>query len=234
MADLFELSVEPRQILGKAHSRRLRRLNKMVPAVVYGAGKPSESIMVTHHQLDRALKNEAFYSHILTLTHNGQQQKVVLKALQRHPSRPLIMHADFLRISATEKLNMHVPLHFTNGDIAPGVKLENGVLSHMLSEVEIRCLPSDLPEFIEVDLAQLKLGETIHLSDLKLPKGIELIALSHHDDRPVANIHELVIIEEPEEVVAPPAEVPVVGEEEGAAAEGAAEAGKEKDKGKEK
>lgn len=226
MADLFELSVQPRPVRGKAHSRRMRRQDKMVPAIVYGAGKQPTSVMLTHHQLDKALKNEAFYSHILTLNHGDHQEKVVLKDLQRHPSKPLIMHADFFRISATEKLDMHIPLHFINEDIAPGVKLEQGIISHMLSEVEVRCLPADLPEFIEVDLAELKLGEFIHLSNLKLPKGVELVALSHDDDRPVVNIHELVIIEEPEEVVAPPAEVPVVGEEEAAAEEGA-EAGKE-------
>lgn len=214
MADLFELSIEPRNSFGKGQTRRLRRLDKKVPATVYGAGKPPLSIMLTHHQLDKALQNEAFYSHILTLKLDGAEEKVVLKDLQRHPSKPLIMHADFLRISATEKLTMHIPLHFTHEDVAPGVKLQNGIISHMLSEVEVRCLPADLPEYIEVDLSQLNLDETIHLSNLKLPKGVELLALSHHDDRPVVNIHKLVVIEEPEApVVVPAAEVPVVGKE---------------------
>lgn len=213
MADLFELSIETRNTFGKGQTRRLRRLDKKVPAVVYGAGKPTLSVMLTHHQLDKALQNEAFYSHILTLKLNGTEEKVVLKDLQRHPSKPLIMHADFLRISATEKLTMHILLHFLHADIAPGVKLEGGIVSHMLNEVEVRCLPADLPEYIEVDLSALNLDESIHLSDLKLPKGVELVALSHGDDRPVANIHKLIVIEEPVEVVVPAAEVPVVGKE---------------------
>jgi large subunit ribosomal protein L25 len=211
MADLFELSVETRQNFGKAHARRLRRLDKKVPAVVYGAGKPALSIMLTQQQLSQALRNEAVYSHILTLKlEGGGEEKVVLKDLHRHPSKPIIMHADFFRVSATEQLTMHVPLHFLHGDIAPGVKLENGIVSHMLNEVEIRCLPANLPEYIEVDLSQLHIDETIHLSDLKLPKGVEL----HTDDRPVASIHKLNVVEEPEESAAPiSAEVPVVGKE---------------------
>lgn len=214
MANLFELSVETRSTFGKAEARRLRRLDKKVPAVVYGAGKPAVSIMLTQHQLALALQNEAVYSHILTLKLDGAEEKVVLKDLHRHPSKPIIIHADFLRVSATEKLVMHVPLHFTHEDIAPGVKVQSGVISHMLSEVEVRCLPADLPEFIEVDMSAVNLDETVHLSNLKLPKGVELVALSHDDDRPVVNIHKLIVIEEPEEPVAvPAAEVPVVGKE---------------------
>ena len=220
MSNLFELSAETRHNLGKAETRRLRRLDKKVPAVVYGAGKPAVSIMLTQLQLGRALQNEAVYSHILTLKLDGAEEKVVLKDLDRHPSKPIIMHADFLRVSATEKLTMLVPLHFKGEDVAPGVKLQDGIVSHMLNDVEIRCLPADLPEFIEVDMSELNLDEMIHLSNLKLPKGVELVALSHDDDRPVANIHKLVIIEEPEEPAAvPPAEVPVVGEEESSASE---------------
>lgn len=228
MSDLFELSIETRNTFGKGQTRRLRKLDQKVPAVVYGAGKPTQSILLSHRQLDKALQNEAFYSHILTLKSNGTEEKVVLKDLQRHPSKPLIMHADFLRISATEKLTMHITLHFINEDIAPGVKLQNGIISHMLSEVEIRCLPADLPEYIEVDLSQLNLDETIHLSDLKLPKGVELVALSHHDDRPVVNIHKLVVIEEPEPVVVPAAEVPVVGKEAAPSEEEGEEKGEKK------
>jgi large subunit ribosomal protein L25 len=214
MANLFELSVETRSSFGKAETRRLRRLDKKVPAVIYGAGKPTLSIMLTQHQLGHALQNEAFYSHILTLKLDGAEEKVVLKDLHRHPSKPIIMHADFLRISATEKLDMHVPLHFTHEDTAIGVKIQNGIISHILSEVEIRCLPADLPEFIEVDMSQVSLDETVHLSNLKLPKGVELVALSNDDDRPVANIHKLAVIEEAEgPVTVPAAEVPLVGKE---------------------
>lgn len=220
MSNLFELSAEMRQHTGKGQMRRLRRLENKVPAVVYGAGKPTVSIMLPQLQLGRALQNEAVYSHILTLKLDGAEEKVVLKDLQRHPSKPIILHADFLRVSATEKLTMHVPLHFKGEDVSPGVKLQNGIVSHMLSEVEVRCLPADLPEFIEVDMSELNLDDMIHLSNLKLPKGVELVALSHDDDRPVANIHKLVVIEEPEEpAVAPPAEVPLVGQEESPASE---------------
>lgn len=220
MAGLFELTAELRTNLGKGENRRLRRLNSKLPAVVYGAGKAPESIMLTQHQFGNALKNEAFYSHILTLNVAGKPEKVVLKALQRHPSKPFLLHADFLRVSATEKLTMNIPLHFINEDIAPGVKLEGGVISHMQNEVEVRCLPGDLPEFIQIDAAEMKMGDSVHLSDLKLPKGVEIVALAHEDDRMVASLHMPHVIEEPEEEVAPSAEVPVVGEEEAAAGEG--------------
>jgi large subunit ribosomal protein L25 len=144
-----------------------------------------------HKKLAKALENEGFYSHILTININGKPQKAVLKDLQRHPSRPLLLHMDLLRITGKEKITMHVPLHFLNGDKAPGVVDEAGIVSHVISDVEVRCLPDNLPEYIEVDLAQLKLGDTIHLADLKLPKGVELTALTHgHDNNaPVASIH---------------------------------------------
>jgi len=219
MAGLFELTAELRTNLGKGENRRLRRLSFKLPAVIYGAGKAPESITLTQHQFGNALKNEAFYSHILTLNVAGKSEKVVLKALQRHPSKPFLLHADFLRVSATEKLTMHVPLHFINEDTAPGVKQEGGVISHLLNDVEVRCLPADLPEFIEVDFAEMKLGDSIHLSNLKVPKGVEIVALAHEDDRMVANLHMPHVIEEPEEEIAPSAEVPVVGEEEAAAGE---------------
>ncbi|HVV69695.1 MAG TPA: 50S ribosomal protein L25/general stress protein Ctc [Gammaproteobacteria bacterium] len=222
MADKFELSAEIREQAGKGASRRLRRVDNKVPAIIYGAGKEPKSITILHHHFNNALKNQAFYSHILTLNIGNSHEKVVLKDLQRHPSKPQILHADFLRVSATEKLHMHVPLRFVNEDTAPGVKLDGGQISHLLNEVEIRCLPSDLPEFIEVDLAELKIDESIHLSELKTPKGVELIALLHNDDRPVVNIHRPHVVEEPETVVAPPAEVPLVGKEEEKPEEGEA------------
>lgn len=222
MANLFELSAEVRLNHGKAASRRHRRLDNKVPAVIYGANKEPLSILINHNHINNALKNEAFYSHILTLNVNNSTEKVVLKALQRHPSKPQILHADFLRVSAHEKLSMNIPLHFVNEEEAYGVKMEGGVVLHLMNEVEIRCLPADLPEFIEVDLIDLKNDETFHLSQLKLPAGVELVALLHGgEDRGVASIHRRVISEEPEEpIVVPSAEVPLVGEEE---KEGAAE-----------
>lgn len=213
MADIFELTAETRPQLGKGETRRLRRVAEKMPAIIYGGGKQPLPIMISHRHIVMALKNEAFYSHILTLHIDGKQEKVVLKDLHRHPYKPQIMHADFQRINATEKLYMHVPIHFLNEDTAPGVKLGGGIVSHLMNEVEIRCLPGDLPEYIAIDLAQLELDQSIHLSDLTLPKGVELVALIHNDNRPIVSIHKLHAKEEPETVVMPSAEVPLVGKE---------------------
>ncbi len=222
MSNQFELAIELRQEIGKASARRMRRLDNRVPGIVYGAGKESTPIMVDFFNLSNALKNEAFYSHILTLKLDGKEEKVVLKDLQRHPYKPVILHVDFQRISATEKLYMTVPLHFKGEDIAPGVKIDGGVVSHLMNEVEIRCLPADLPEYIEVDASNLGMDETIHLSELKLPKGVEIVALTHgkEADQAVVSIHKPHIAAEPEELAVPSPEVPVVGKEEGESAEG--------------
>ncbi len=216
MANLFELSAEVREHRGKGASRRARRVHNQVPAIIYGAKKDPLAILINHHHISNALKNQAFYSHILTINVNDNAEKVILKALQRHPSKPQILHADFLRISATEKLQMNVPLQFINEDTAYGVKIEGGVVSHLMNEVEIRCLPADLPEFIEVDMADLRNDEAVHLSGLKVPEGVEIVALLHGgEDRPVASIHRRVVSEEPEApIVVPAAEVPLVGKEE--------------------
>jgi large subunit ribosomal protein L25 len=188
-SELYELTAEKRSDLGKGASRRLRRLEDKVPAIIYGGGEEPVTLSLEHNKVLKALENEAFYNHILTLHIGGKKQKAVLKDLQRHPFKPRIMHMDFLRITGKDKITMHVPLHFINDNIAPGVTQNGGLVSHLLSEVEIRCLPADLPEYIEVDLANLQLDESIHLSNLKLPKGVELVALAHDNDLPVANIH---------------------------------------------
>lgn len=223
MADKYELSAETRKGLGKADSRRMRRVANQIPAIIYGAGKTPTPILINHHQMDNALKNDAFYSHILTVRVGSTEEKVVLKALQRHPSRPQILHADFLRISASEKLHMNVPIRFINEEVAPGVKEDHGLVSHLLNDVEIRCLPSDLPEFIEADLSELGMDQSFHLSQLKVPHGVEIVALLHEDDRPVASIHKPHMEETEEQAAAPSAEVPLVGEE----GEGAEEQPKE-------
>lgn len=211
MPDLFQLSAEHRPLLGKAATRRLRRLHQKVPAVVYGAGKQPLSVMISHNLLTKALEHEAFYSHILTLTVEDHSEKVVLKALQRHPSKPVILHADFFRISETEKLTMSVPVHFLNEETAHGVKVQGGLISHMLTEIEVRCLPSHLPEYIELDLTHLKLDETIHLSDIRFPEGVEAVGLIHQEDLPVVKIHKPTVSAEPEEAPSvSPAEVPVI------------------------
>lgn len=213
MSNLFEINAEPRQQFGKGASRRLRRLGDRVPAIMYGGGEAALPLSFDHNELQKSLKNEAFYSHILTLNIEGKPQKAVLKAIQRHPYKARILHLDLLRITGKEKIHMHVPLHFSGEDVAPGVKEGNGVVSHLISSVEIRCLPANLPEYIKVDISKLALDEAIHLSHLKLPEGVELVELLHGNDQAVVSIHIPRIIEE-EVVVAevPAAEVPATAQ----------------------
>lgn len=188
MATTFELNTELRNEHGTALSRKLRR-DKKVPAVIYGAGKDTLALTLDHDEVLHALENEAFYSHILTIKVDGKAEQAVLRDVQRHPFKPKILHLDLQRISAKEKLHMNVPLHFIGEEDAPGVKQDNGIVSHLESSVEISCLPADLPEYIEVNVANLELGSTIHLSELKLPKGVELIELQQENDLPVVSIH---------------------------------------------
>ena len=187
----FTLNAQTRTNEGKGASRRLRRLEQKVPAVIYGGSNAAQSITLELRELVKALESEAFYSHILTINIDGKPQSAVLKALQRHPVKNLPMHADFLRVDAAHKLTMKVPLHFINQDTCVGVKLEGGEITHFTSEVEIACLPSNLPEYIAVDMAAVHLGTTLHLSDLQLPAGVEIpvLALGHDHDQPVANVH---------------------------------------------
>ena len=187
----FNLAAESRSDKGKGASRRLRREGK-VPAVIYGAGEDAASISIEHDSLFHHLEHEAFYSHILSINVDGNEEKAVLKDLQRHPFKPTILHADFMRVSDKDKLRMSVPLHFTGEDLAPGVKVGGGMVTHNMAEVEISCLPGVLPEYIEADLSELELDHAIHLSDIKLPEGVEIVALSHGADHdlPVAAIHK--------------------------------------------
>ncbi|QJD60308.1 50S ribosomal protein L25/general stress protein Ctc [Pseudomonas sp. gcc21] len=186
----FTLNAKERNDLGKGASRRLRRIADLVPAIVYGGNKAPQSISLETRQLNKALESEAFYSHIISLDVDGKKEDVLLKAVQRHPSKPRIMHVDFLRVVAGHKVNVQVPLHFLNEDTCFGVKQEGGMIFRNLPEIEITCLPKDLPEAIEVDLIDLKLGEVIHLSDLKLPKGVTIpsLALGADHDLPVVNV----------------------------------------------
>lgn len=211
----FEIKAEPRQVVGKGASRRLRRLDNQVPAILYGTGKEPVMLMLNHFDVLKALSHEAFYSHILTLHVGGASEKVVLKALQRHPFKPRILHMDFMRVDSQTKLRRHVPLHFVGQEQAPGVVAGHGVISHYISDVEIHCLPADLPEFITVDLSTLELNDVVHLSALKLPKGVELLSTpkagSDHD-HPVASLHlPKVVVEEEIPTEAPvAAEVPTI------------------------
>ena len=185
----FALNAEVRSDLGKGASRRLRRNESLVPAVIYGGEKPAQSISLLAKDLAKLLENEAAFSHVLTLNVAGTNESVVIKALQRHPAKGFVLHADFVRVVAGQKLSAHVPLHFINEATSVGVKQQGGEVSHTISEVEVSCQPQDLPEFIEVDLAKVEVGQIVHLSDTKLPKGVELVALAHGNDLAVANIH---------------------------------------------
>lgn len=180
MSTSFELAASIREDLGKSATRRLRK-QEMVPAVVYGAGVEPVSVTLSHNQLLHSTENEAFFSHILSLNVDGKVEKVIIKALQRHPSRAILMHADFLRVNMKEKLKVNVPIHWVGEDVSPGVK-EGGVVTHDMVDIEIECLPKDLPEYIEVDISGMDIGSTMHLSDIKLPKGLAVVALAQGDD----------------------------------------------------
>ncbi|MEM0953157.1 MAG: 50S ribosomal protein L25/general stress protein Ctc [Pseudomonadota bacterium] len=183
MSDAFELNVELREDTGKGASRRLRRLSGQVPAILYGGDKPPQPLSVVRKDLEKALENEAFYSHVLTLQVDGGAQKAILKDLQRHPAKDRVLHADFLRVSDNVAIKISVPIHFINEDTAPGVKLEGGIVQHAVTEIEIQCLPGDMPEYIEADLGALNIGDNIHLSDLTFPAGVESTALSVGDEQ---------------------------------------------------
>jgi large subunit ribosomal protein L25 len=183
----IEINASKREAQGTGASRRLRRAGR-VPGIVYGGGKDAQSVDFDHKELYFSLKNEAFHSSVLNLNLDGAKEPVLLRDFQMHPYKPLVLHVDFQRVDATHKIHMKVPLHFVNADIAPGVKLGGGVVNHILTEVDVSCLPGALPEFIEVDLGNLEAGQSLHLSDLKLPAGVELTALARGDDHGVANL----------------------------------------------
>jgi large subunit ribosomal protein L25 len=196
MTNNLQLNAENRNNGGKGVNRRLRDDNQ-IPAVIYGAGKEPQSLILKFNEVIKALENEEYFSQIITLNVDNKPEQVVLKDLQRHPYKPKIMHMDFMRIKATEKITMLIPLHFIGEDVAPGVK-QGGIISHSISEVEIRCFPADLPKNIEVDMSNMELNDIVHLSDLKLPKDVELTALGLGEeyDQPVATIHIARIAEE--------------------------------------
>jgi large subunit ribosomal protein L25 len=180
MSENLTINAETRSDMGKGASRRLRYAG-LVPGIIYGGEKEPEMITVEHNKLLHQLEDEAFYSSILTVNVGGDEQQVVLKDLQRHPAKPFVMHLDLLRISKKTAIKMQVPLHFTNEETAPGVKA-GGTASHNMTEVEISCLPADLPEFIAVDVGGMEIGDSIHLSELKLPEGVEIPALALGED----------------------------------------------------
>jgi large subunit ribosomal protein L25 len=176
----FEITAEARELKGKGASRRLRRTG-YIPAIVYGAGQEPVNIQLEHNDVLKHTEHEAFYSHILSLKLPTGTERVVLKDMQRHPYKALVLHMDFLRVNEKEKLTMRVPLHFINEETSLGVK-SGGVVSHVITELEVLCLPRDLPEYIEVDVANMNLGDTLHLSDITVPSGVEIASLLHGGD----------------------------------------------------
>jgi large subunit ribosomal protein L25 len=210
---IYELEATLRDDQGKGASRRLRRKQDQFPAIIYGGSETPVQIQLDQKKMMHALSHEGFYSHILTLDVQGKKQKVILKALQRHHYKKSILHADFMRVNATDKLHIRIPLHFINAESCPGAK-DGGVINHQAVDIDIRCQANKLPEYIEVDLSNLALNESIHLSQLNVSSDIELVALTHGNDISVVSVHLPRVVQEDIE--------PVVVEE--ATEEGAAEA----------
>jgi large subunit ribosomal protein L25 len=200
----IKLAAEVRQDCGKGASRRLRRLANQVPAIVYGGEKEAISLQLPHNKVIKALEDEHTYSSVLTLEFGGKKEHVILKALQRHPFKPVIMHMDFQRVSPNDDITKLIPVHFLNEAEAPGVK-NGGMVNHHMSQIEIRCKVKNLPDHIDVDISSLEINQVLHLSDIKLPKGVELtVDLSdEHHNNAVVSIHlpRIEVEEVAEEVV---------------------------------
>jgi large subunit ribosomal protein L25 len=225
----FELAGEPRTQLGRTDSRRLRRAGK-VPAVMYGGGEVPESLVLDHNALRNQMGREAFYTSIITLKIGSKSQQVVVKAVERHPVKPQIMHLDFQRVRDDVEITLNVRIHFIGEASSKGVKEQGGVIDHLMTDVEIRCLPKFLPEYLELDVTPLGLNEIYHLSDIKLPEGVSLVALAHGHDHPVIAINPPRREEEEAPAAAAAGEVPASAQPEPAKAEAAADT---KGKGKE-
>ena len=214
MAQTHEIKAQSRNDEGKGASRRLRRA-AMVPAVVYGANLPPQSIQIEHNTILLAAKHEWFFSSILDLNVDGKVQKVLVRDWQKHPFKQQMLHMDFQRINENEAVRVNVPLHFLNQEKSPAGKTSGVVISHNLTEVEVSCLPRNLPEFIEVDLVDLKPGDIVHLSQVKLPKGVDVPALHLGADHDIAVVTANAVKEEAE----PAAEAAVAPEGEAKPAE---------------
>jgi len=215
MAEKFDLVAEIRQDQGKGASRRLRHADK-VPAIIYGAGRPPRALSFDHNKVVKQLENESFYSSILNIKVGDKSQAAIVKDIQRHPSKPRIMHIDLQRIVEDVKIRMNVPIHFLNAEEAEGVKTGGGSVSQLVNDIEVICLPKDLPEYFEVDILTLGLDEMLHLSDLTVPDGVEIpqLAQGPEQDQAIVSIHviKVAVIEE---------ELEEGAEEEGVAEEGA-------------
>ena len=175
--------------MGKSASRDYRR-NEQVPAVIYGAGKDNENVLLNHNEIMHNLESEGFQSAIIDIKTDSGKQQAIIRGVQMHPYKAQVLHVDFLRVSATEKIRIEVPLHFLGGDECPGVYNEGGIESHLVNEVEVECLPADLPEYLEVDISQLGMHDSAKLTDIKVPEGVVITALLHEgEDMPVATIN---------------------------------------------
>ena len=212
----FVVNAQARADVGKGASRRLRRQG-LVPVILYGSRKGPENLTVEQNKITKQLAQEAFYSNILTIDIAGRKERAVVRDIQRHPYKPLIMHMDFQRVTEDQAIRVNIPLHFINEETCKGVKQQGGAISHLLTELEVECLPKDLPEFIEVDVADLELGQTLHLSELTAPEGVRFTALvqSSEHDTGIVNVHHIaraVEVEEEEgeeqEVEETPSETP--------------------------
>ncbi|KEF31146.1 LSU ribosomal protein L25p [Marinobacter nitratireducens] len=192
MSQEFVIEAFPRDDQGRGASRRLRREEKKIPAIIYGGNAEATPIAIWHNELKKALENEAFFSHVLTIDIAGKKESVILKDLQRHPYKPILSHADFQRVDKDHDIHVNVPLHFLNEDTAPAVKTHGGVVSHQMTEVEVVCRPQNLPEFLEIDLTDVEMDQVIHLSDIALPEGVRIAALQQGEDHdlPVLSIHK--------------------------------------------
>ena len=226
----FELNAEPRNGQGKGASRRLRHSGK-VPAILYGAHLEPTRLALEHHRLLALVADEKFYSSIISIKVGEQQQPAVVKDVQMHPARNAVVHVDLQRVLENEKIRLHVPIHFKGAAAAPGVKTQGGVVSHHMADMEVVCLPKDLPEHIELDISGMNLNDTLYLADIKVAPGVTISALAHGANPPVVSIHAPRVAEpEPtaEAEAAPAAESAAAP----AAAEGAAAAPAKKEEGK--
>lgn len=205
MSNEFEIHAKARADQGKGASRRLRRLAGEIPAIVYGGKKAPQPITISHKDLSKAIENETFFSHIITLVIDGKKEQAVIKDLQRHPSRPFLIHADFQRVSAKQAIHVRVPIHFLNEDKCKGVKLGGGSVIRSMNELEVVCLPKDLPEYLEVDLTDLDVGETLHISNVSLPDGVESVDLQHGEDadNAIVTVKPPRVVSEDDEAQAP-------------------------------
>lgn len=185
----YELNAEVREVKGKGASRRLRRLEAITPAIVYGGEKAPQNVTLALKDLNKAFQDEGFFSHIITLNVGSTAEQVLIKDVQRHPFKPVVLHVDFQRVSDTTIIKQHIPLHFLNEETCPGVKLQGAKVTHVMSDVVVICAAGDLPEFIEVDLADAEVGAHIHLSDLVMPKGVQVLALTHGTDHDSSVAH---------------------------------------------